>query len=510
VASTEKQHGGSPQLEGIISTGTDQSRIGGDPTSSLREDEEKAYAVEGRHPGNTIAELPAQIGISVEEYAKQDGEIVQGSGASVAILESLPDTLPVEDTARVTSTSTKTAVDGHGSGEHIATSDNEGTMTPPPPPPKDDVYLDPTPKTPLASTSPSRSHSRVGLNLDEKNTFEDSAAMSPSSRSMSVATFDEKQGLEDNKTQDDDSRSEIQSIMDQFEEGNGTTGEAEIMSPRLEVASTYLIQHPPRKSSLEPLHSRSDSRDGDTRSISNQATQSPKVDRQRSEKLPPVPPKPYSIGSPGPAGPYHSGYVSTEGRSSSQSLGSLHNPPPPEPEPDLPFDFHRFLEQLRHRSADPVAGFLRSFLGEFGRKQWMVHEQVKIVSDFLTFITNKMEHCEVWRGVSDAEFDNAREGMEKLVMNRLYAQTFSPAIPPPQSIPGFKGKKRQSERPSSGRRGQHQEDVERDDVLAQKVQIYGWVQENHLDIPPIGNEGRRFLRLAQQGEICIDTLMFIS
>ena len=59
----------------------------------------------------------------------------------------------------------------------------------------------------------------------------------------------------------------------------------------------------------------------------------------------------------------------------------------------------------------------------------MVHEQVKIISDFLAFIANKMAQCEVWRDVPDAEFDNAREGMEKLVMNRLYSLTFSPGIP---------------------------------------------------------------------------------
>jgi Rab5 GDP/GTP exchange factor len=31
-----------------------------------------------------------------------------------------------------------------------------------------------------------------------------------------------------------------------------------------------------------------------------------------------------------------------------------------------------------------------------------------------------MRESEIWRNVSDAEFDNALEGMEKLVMNRLY------------------------------------------------------------------------------------------
>ena len=31
-----------------------------------------------------------------------------------------------------------------------------------------------------------------------------------------------------------------------------------------------------------------------------------------------------------------------------------------------------------------------------------------------------MRETDVWRNATDAEFDNAMEGMEKLVMNRLY------------------------------------------------------------------------------------------
>jgi hypothetical protein len=130
----------------------------------------------------------------------------------------------------------------------------------------------------------------------------------------------------------------------------------------------------------------------------------------------------------------------------------------------------------------------------------MVHEQVKIISDFLEFISKKMAVCEVWRTVSDAEFDNACEGMEKLVMNRLYSQTFSPAIPPPDpALASGRGKRRTGQIPP-GRRGQHQEDVERDDILAQKVRIYSWVREEHLDINPLNEKGKKFLFLAQQGK----------
>lgn len=355
------------------------------------------------------------------------------------------------------------------------------------------TYLDPTPKTPQSSQPPSRSTSNAA-SIPQLSRRTDGPERSPT---PSDAGFDEKAFASEDE-REGNSRSEIQSIMDQFSEEGQGPGHEEVMSPRLEFAGPLLgspIQHPPRKSSLEPLNSAAQSmqdlRLSGITSLSHQNTDPTDVG-------PAVPPKPGSIRSFGPSRVSDDRYQSAD----SPKSPPLHRPPPPdpEPEPDLPFDFHRFLEQLRHRTADPVAKFLRSFLQEFGKKQWMVHEQVKIISDFLSFITNKMGQCEVWREVSDAEFDNAREGMEKLVMNRLYTQTFSPAIAPPQPIPGSRPRRKGAEHPMGpGRRGQHQEDVERDEILAQKISIYGWIKEEHLDIQPVAESGKRFLILAQQG-----------
>lgn len=338
---------------------------------------------------------------------------------------------------------------------------------PPPPPPKDDKFM-PVPKK--SETDPEKE------------------AMKSEDTEYSVGGTD---GQEESGEVFDDQQSEIASIMEQFQDDEGALGEAEIMSPRLEIGQPFFGSpggHPPRKSSLEPV-----------------ATGSPESVR-KSLLLNSPPPRTSSLGPSSPAASIRNQSVPHEDPGSplaSQTSKSLPPPPQPDPEPDLPFDFHRFLEQLRHKSADPVAKYLRSFLLEFGKKPWMVHEQVKIISDFLEFITKKMAQSEVWRTVSDAEFDNAREGMEKLVMNRLYTHTFSPAIPPqPPARASSKGKRRTGTQPNPtqpGRRGQHQEDVERDDVLAQKVRIYGWVKEEHLDIAPIGEKGKRFMDLAQKG-----------
>jgi hypothetical protein len=336
---------------------------------------------------------------------------------------------------------------------------------------KEEIYLDPTPKTPRQESSPSR-----GPSVGEEIKGEDG------------------------------STSEIQSIMDQFEECNYAVEDDELKGSSLEVGDVRLeapIQHPPRRSSLEPL--RPDSPPPSTESTDRGEVPTYQLDYAKPSHNPSAsnaafestPTRASSLPHSAPL--QAGGPLTPSSPNSSMSLPKL-PPPDPDPEPDLPFDFHRFLEQLRHRTADPVAKFLRSFLIEFGKKQWMVHEQVKIINDFLTFITNKMAVCEVWRGVSDAEFDNAKEGMEKLVMNRLYSQTFSPAIPAPVSLQGPKGKRKDTEKTMGpGRRGQHQEDIERDEILGQKVRIYGWVQEEHLDIPAVGDSGRRFLILAQQG-----------
>ena len=44
---------------------------------------------------------------------------------------------------------------------------------------------------------------------------------------------------------------------------------------------------------------------------------------------------------------------------SSHSMLSRDRGNPPPPEPDRPFEFGRFLDQLRHKSADPVARYMK-------------------------------------------------------------------------------------------------------------------------------------------------------
>ncbi|KAF5379285.1 hypothetical protein D9757_007628 [Collybiopsis confluens] len=150
------------------------------------------------------------------------------------------------------------------------------------------------------------------------------------------------------------------------------------------------------------------------------------------------------------------------------------------------FDFQKFLDQMKMRSADPVSKYLKSFLSNFAKRTFTVSDQIKIINDFLNFIANQMRQCEPWKTATDAEFDNAMEGMEKLVMNQLYQYTFTPAVA--QDINPVTGLPR---RPISV------DDLERDRILSQRIALFGWIDEEHLDIPT-GEGAVGFLMFAEQ------------
>ncbi|WVQ95022.1 hypothetical protein IAU59_002114 [Kwoniella sp. CBS 9459] len=146
-------------------------------------------------------------------------------------------------------------------------------------------------------------------------------------------------------------------------------------------------------------------------------------------------------------------------------------------EKEASFNFSGFLKDLRTKSAEPVAKYLKSFLSNFAKKPFTVNEQIKLIHDFLAFISKKMEEVEPWKSQSAAEFDNAVEAMEKLVMNRLYNYTFTPQLVPSQPITT--------------------DDLERDAVFAQRVRLFGWIREKHLDVPE-GEATQGFLGFAEQ------------
>ncbi|RUP44044.1 hypothetical protein BC936DRAFT_150022, partial [Jimgerdemannia flammicorona] len=196
-----------------------------------------------------------------------------------------------------------------------------------------------------------------------------------------------------------------------------------------------------------------------------------------------------------------------ERKSSDSSRSSRETAKPAEPQ-ETPFDFNRFLDQMRKPGANTITRYFKSFLHEFNRRPLTVNEQIKIVQDFLDFTYGKMGDCEVWRDCSEQEFENAKEGMEKLVMNRLYpysAYNSKRSVPSTRDLRcgdlafysyrwNFRLSLSSTFSPSTT------DDKERDEILHQKISIFRWVTEEHLDIP-ITQHNESFLTFAQSGLI---------
>ncbi|CAJ0648723.1 7330_t:CDS:10 [Entrophospora sp. SA101] len=142
---------------------------------------------------------------------------------------------------------------------------------------------------------------------------------------------------------------------------------------------------------------------------------------------------------------------------------------------EIPFNYQKFLEQMNHKNAIKIVRYVRNFELEFERYPRAVSDQIKFVHEFLDFIAGKMRECELWKNATEQEFENAREGMEKLVMSLLYKLTFTPAIKEPPVT----------------------DDIESDNILHQKIEIFRWVREQHLDIP-ITSRNESFLNFAKK------------
>lgn len=128
-----------------------------------------------------------------------------------------------------------------------------------------------------------------------------------------------------------------------------------------------------------------------------------------------------------------------------------------------------------------------SFLKEFSRRPPVsTADQIRVINDFLDFIAVKMRSVDPWRGYfapggvgdkegwsaerREAEFEVAGEAMEKLVMNRVWHLTFTPALDL-STLSSFPG-----QTSSTG-------DIERDAILAQRIKLFAWIKPSHLDLP---------------------------
>lgn len=134
-----------------------------------------------------------------------------------------------------------------------------------------------------------------------------------------------------------------------------------------------------------------------------------------------------------------------------------------------PFDFDQFLVHLRKKSADPIVRFIRSFLLNFNRQAHALsyEQKIKIISDFKQFMNEKFALYEPFSSMDTIDLENSREGLEKLIMNRLYDLTF-----PPNVAKSLGNREAEST----------YKDLEEDEEFARQLEKFSWVNGSHLDI----------------------------
>ncbi|SGZ56641.1 CIC11C00000005846 [Sungouiella intermedia] len=134
-----------------------------------------------------------------------------------------------------------------------------------------------------------------------------------------------------------------------------------------------------------------------------------------------------------------------------------------------PFDFQIFLNHLKKKSADPIVRYTRSFLVSFSKRaNSMTGEQMILANrQFKEFLNEKFKEYEPFASMDDVDLENSGEGVEKLIMNRLYDYCFSP-----EAIKKF----------GSNSSTVVFEDLKEDQEFILSVEKFSWILGVHLDV----------------------------
>lgn len=147
------------------------------------------------------------------------------------------------------------------------------------------------------------------------------------------------------------------------------------------------------------------------------------------------------------------------------------------------YDFQKFAKQLQSPEAEPIVKYTKSFLRNFQTQRvlWAASEQDKLINDFKIFIYGKFLEYEPFKSLDNANVRNAQEGMEKLVMGKLYGRCFSPCL-----------KKLEGDLDEG-----HKKDLQDDRLLEDKVSEFCFVEPQDLDVPSLLNEKlAKFVKLS--------------
>ena len=86
------------------------------------------------------------------------------------------------------------------------------------------------------------------------------------------------------------------------------------------------------------------------------------------------------------------------------------------------FDYQTFISLLKEKKSIPLMRIFKSFLKEYTRGRWNINQSITITLDFITYFYNQLVIVHLIK--DQIELDYAREGVEKLIFNRIYQVTF--------------------------------------------------------------------------------------
>jgi ribosomal protein L25 (general stress protein Ctc) len=118
------------------------------------------------------------------------------------------------------------------------------------------------------------------------------------------------------------------------------------------------------------------------------------------------------------------------------------------------FSFQDFVDKMRHKSAINLVRRIKKFIYDVNKNDYS-ENLPDIVLKFLNEVMQEIKEHPQWKNASEQEIDNAREGIEKYVMTKIYSKVFSPTI----------------------------DDLKQDNVLATRLSSFRKLRPEHLDIP---------------------------
>lgn len=117
--------------------------------------------------------------------------------------------------------------------------------------------------------------------------------------------------------------------------------------------------------------------------------------------------------------------------------------------------FQDFVEKMKHKSTIHIVKQIKNFIEQILSQEYQ--ESVpKQVLKYLNETEELIRNHPHWKGAGEKEFENAREGLEKYVMLKLFSKVFSPTI----------------------------EDIQKDTELSNKLEKLKNLPSKNLDVDP--------------------------